>query len=1416
MSKRWFANLLFLSLIFSTFTVNAATDFPRASVPDPLKSWIPWVLDGVPDIACPQLFNDGENRTCAWPGVLELKANEHGAEFSQSWQVHATTWISLPGDEVHWPQDVLVDGKALPVINHDNGPAIQLTAGAYRLTGRFFWKQVPESLALADNSGLLRLDLMGKLIANPVRDAENRLWLQKKIDSNNVEQTQLKVFRKVIDGVPVMLETRFHLEVSGKGRELNLGRALLPELVAQALHSPLPANLSPDGNLLVQARAGSWDITLLARHPSMVKSLSLPSGSGLLADEEIWVFQAAPLVRTTSVEGPTAIDTQQTSLPAEWRGLPAYLMRSNAPNQSFGLKEIRRGDSDPAPDRLTLKRRLWLSFDGKSMTMNDQIDGEVNRGERLNMGAVAQLGRIALNGDDQAITSASDKLSGIEIKRGKLNMSADSVIANAPHRMPALAWLHDFDHVGIELILPAGWRLLYANGVDQAQGAWLSQWNLLDFFLVLVIALAAGHLWGRKWGVIALLALVLSYQEINAPRYLWLLCFALIALMRALPSNRFQHWVAYAQKLSLLALVLVSLGFATMQVRGALYPVLENETGLAFEYGVNRHLPSPPLRDPLEPAVYEMAAPPQPPAEVQIAAPEVQANAPSREFSVGSGRAKMSSIMPMRAPEPPISNAHEYDYVDPDAKVQTGPGLPQWQWRTHHLLFDGPVGQDQQLDLWLLPPWANKIVVLLRLLLLGLLLKCVLGFAAPKSGGGNGGFSWRTLFSFGTAKTTSALLVLIFGAASLTPLTSAMAQNPTPEHLTELKEKLLRPAECLPTCAEISRLNVQVNGSSVQLLLDIDASINTALPLPGGAKHWLPNEARLDGKLAYVHRDDNGALWMLAPAGRHRMELIGELMLSDTLFLPLPLKPRMVEVHADAWDVAGLADDTGAADTLQLSRRVKSSGDAKKGETQNLPPFLRVSRVLYLDKEWTVQTTVTRASPVGVPALAQVPLLDGEAVTSAGTIVKNAQVLVNLGPQTENVSWSSTLKQSANLSLSANKTSDWVEDWTIISGAMWHVTTSGIPAIAVDGQNAAQDLGLKFQAWPGETLKLAITRPSAVAGQTLTIDQSHLSISPGARASDYRLIFSLRSSRGGDHNVTLPEGAVLQKISVNQQQRPIRPTGVGGRTLRIPIVPGKQDIEIVYRLGAGIDTGMAISYSTATVNLGATSVNSSVAVQMPHERWLLLVSGAGLGPAILFWGKLIILLVVGFAISRSRFDAIPLRTSHWLLLSLGLTQVSWAMAAMVIGWFFVFCYRAKSAQNLSKAWIANLRQLCLAAYTIAFFVALFDIVHGGLLGQPEMQVAGNNSNYANLNWYLDRIGLEVQSVWVLSLPILVYRGLMLLWALWLAWSLIGWLKWAWSAFSQGGLWQRKAVIEIVQSPAVSDAENAEAQTVSEN
>lgn len=1372
MTLRWIARFLIAITTLVLPGISAAADFPLAAVPEPLKSWVPWVLDEVPEAGCPHVFSDAGIRYCAWPGALELKAHSQGASFAQDWTVYRETWIALPGNEKHWPQEVGIDGKAAAVLSREGAPAIKLAPGSHRISGNFLWNELPESLALPASAGLLRLELDGQSVGLPVRDEHNQLWLHSRPDVEGEEEAQVRVYRKILDGVPITAETRIVLEVSGKSREIAIGRALLPEFIPQQLESPLPAVLAQDGSLKVQARAGTWDISFIARHPGPVRTLTLPPAAGLSAEEEVWVFQAAPLIRSASIEDAPAVDPQQTTLPNEWRSLPSYLMRADT---RFGFKEIRRGDSEPAPDRLSLQRRLWLGFDGTTMTVSDRIQGNISRASRLGMDEPAELGRVDIDGQDQLITRGADKLAGVELKRGKLAMSADSLLPGAPRRLSAVGWQHDFDRLSIDLSLPAGWRLLHAGGADRADGAWLAQWNLLDFFLVLVIALAAGRLWGRAWGAVALAALVLSYQEAGAPGFEWLVLLAAIALHRVLPAGRFRTWTNWFRQLSLVALVLLTLGFATDQVRSALYPVLENEYGM-MNYAADYQPAPAPAFEATDAERRESAT---------GAAPESMAAAPMPSR-------KMLSRPSLAKPAEPQQTQRQraYQVIDPEAKVQTGPGLPDWRWHSYRLVWDGPVRQDQPLDLWLLSPAANKALVIARLLLLALLLACVAeiprrpGRAGP---GDDAGEKPRRAFGHAGMALFGAF---VLGAALHSP--PAQAQLPNPEQLSELREKLTRPAECLPECAEISRLALLLRGSTLRLDLEIDAAIDTALPLPGGAKHWLPNEARLDGKIAYVHRDTEGGLWLLAPAGRHRVELTGELAARDVLQLPLPRKPRRVDVSADGWDVAGLSDESGVADTLQLSRHVKVDNNGT--ETPVLPPFLRIERRLILDLVWRIETTVRRDSPTDVPALVQVPLLPGEAVTTAGVNVKDGRVLVNLGPQAESLSWSSSLTQSSALTLTAPQNNAWVETWVIAASALWHVEAGGIPPIAME---AGDDADLAFMPWPGETLTFKIERPQAIAGQTLTIDNSALRVSPGTRATDYQLHLTVRSSRGVDHAVTLPEGASLQRVSINGQVRPIR---ASGRQLVVPLTPGKQAVEIVWR----VDQGMSTSYATLPVGLNQASVNSRLELALPYDRWLLLASGPGIGPAILFWGKLLVLLAV--AVALGRFGGLPIATRQWVLLALGLTQVDWWAAALVIGWFYAFSLRGKSAAESTHRWLFNLRQLALVVLTLALFGVLFSAVQGGLLGQPDMQVAGNNSSHGQLNWYLDRADAELQSAWALTLPILAYRGLMLAWALWLAWSLLAWLKWGWNAFGYGELWRRKVKVAPVEEDAKEHAD----------
>ena len=98
-------------------------------------------------------------------------------------------------------------------------------------------------------------------------------------------------------------------------------------------------------------------------------------------------------------------------------------------------------------------------------------------------------------------------------------------------------------------------------------------------------------------------------------------------------------------------------------------------------------------------------------------------------------------------------------------------------------------------------------------------------------------------------------------------------------------------------------------------------------------------------------------------------------------------------------------------------------------------------------------------------------------------------------------------------------------------------------------------------------------------------------------------------------------------------------------------------------------------------------------------------------------------------------------------------------------------------------------QVLLVGWTVVALGILFYAIQQGLLGQPEMQIAGNGSSAEYLRWYQDRSGNVLPQAWIVSVPLLVYRLLMLAWALWIAAALLRWLRWAWESFGIGGYWR---------------------------
>ncbi len=1316
-------------------------------IPPELLRWREWVLHGHEAELCPGVYDDGALTRCQWPSQLRLQASTEGGRFEQHWQLFARGWVSLPGGPDLWPDGVVVDGRPVAVVNREGIPSVELDAGGYQITGRFEWHRMPEGIQVPPASGLITLTVDGQRIEAPVIDDKGRLWLrERRTAAGEADRVGIHLFRLINDTIPMQITTLVRLDVSGQARELKLGDILLENLVPMSLESVLPTRLDREGRLLVQARPGRWEIRITGRLPGVAARLSAGAASH---GDEIWVFQPQHQLRMVEVEGVPQVEPEQTELPAAWRRYSAYLIK---PDAEMRLNMLRRGDPDPPPARLRLHRNWWLDFDGSGFTLHDRIEGTLSRQWYLVMRRPGQLGRVAVDGRDQVITAhGDDGLPGVELRRGILHMTSDARLARGSGSLNAVGWSHDFDGVSADLFLPPGWRLLAASGVDQASDTWLQRWSLLDFFLVLIIALAVFKLRDWRWSLLALATMVLIFHEVGAPRLVWLHLLAALALMPLLPDGWLKRLIGLWGAGAVVTLVLLTIPFSVNQVRWGFYPQLAPHNGRGpVPQDTSRAVPAPPAQ----------ALPVAPPEPDRIAS--LLRSAPL------SAKRKLSGGIEPQEQAPVREDAVWHQ--DPDALIPTGPGLPDWRWHGVGLRWNGPVTGDQTMRLYLASPLANLILALIRVVLLGLMIWGVV--------------DWRPWWRKARYRLAPAAAVMVILGlwASAPPVQAAEepVSFPPASLLDSLRERLLTPPDCLPHCADISRMELVAVDDEIQLMVKANAATQTAIPLPSSRKSWSPGQVLLDNApISGLARDDQGGLWAVIPAGLHTIVMQGSAVGTDLVQIPLPLKPHLATFSVDGWTLKGISADGKVGSSLLLTRVRQARGeDRRRNDAGPMPPFLHVERVLQLGLTWQVHTTVRRVTPPGVPVVASVPLLADESLTTAGLQVDKGQVLINMSADQRQLSFQSTLEVAPQVRLTAPRAVPWTETWVLDASAIWHCDLEGIPVIHHQGGSGLWQP--RWRPWPGESVIIRVRRPKPLEGQAVTVQRADLEMSPGRRFSRGELHLKINSSRGGPHTLELPANANLQSVSVGGRSLPVRQDG---RWVTVPLQPGVQTVGVQWHQL----TPFGIHFQTPQVKIGESAVNANVAVKMPQSRWILFAGGPRWGPAVLFWSYLAVIVLA--ALGLGRLTLTPLKTWQWALLGLGLTQIPAPVALVIVGWLLVLGLRRN--QPMPGHWLGfDLLQIGLALWTLVALTALFSAVKAGLIGQPEMQVAGNGSTQWVLNWTQDRIDTDMPRPWILSLPIWCYRGLMLAWSFWLAFALLGWLKWGWDCFARDGVWRK--------------------------
>jgi hypothetical protein len=1256
MKSIWLATLVALQIS----NVAAQT----AAVPPELLGWQDWVLhDSIK--RCP--ISSEDQQRCVWPGTLRIEVAERGARFVQNASSYlANQSLTLPGNaEGHWPINVRVNGAPVPVLNVSGRPAIWLTpAGEATIEGEFVWETRPEQLTVGDDVPV-ELRQNGVAVNNPERQG-NELYLGTQTNvAREADALDVQVHRLLSDQLPLNLATHIELRVSGNARETLLGPALLPGFAPTAIDGDLTAKLEADGSLRIQLKPGTWSLNLYARSLSPLVEFKLPKSTqtnNAWPSEETLSLQTDPLFRTIRLEGLESIDPNQSEVPSDWRQMPAYLWSAE---QSFTLRQESRGRDETVPNRLTLDRTLWLDFSGKGFSGKDQLSGVMQRDWRVSMRAPYVLTRAQAYGEDglEPLLITKDTQgagTGVELRTTNVSLQTSSRI-EAPYQLgksiAATGYTQVLDQANIALNTPPGWKLIAAIGASQSTSAWIDQWNVYYIFAAAILTVIAWRYLGFAFAAATGLFIVLSMFEMHGPKYSLAFALLLLMLLRKMSnttsaSNRAQNlgnsWfgklVRYSSYAVLLMVTLQTIAFVQHQARVAMHPQLDfvgyetaqsndgysqekvqvqlNAQGTGQELVYQQNASVADVAVAVEEAAPAAATPPPPPPP------------PPREMVIASNKmayANQASTKRMKMQR----------YAS-NSVLQAGRAEPDWTWQQYQVSVAGPIAPDQTLAFVLTPPWLTGLIRFLMIALVAYLLyrvarELIRNHREPP-----------TDKDFGEPapdRSSAAVLAtsLLFFSSLVTSASLFAQSTPDGEILEKLRERLEQQPACAPNCVSLGQTRVSASGNQLEMQLIASVGATAEVKIPISERALADVSLSVDGQARRFDGREGDNRSLVLPRGVHTI-VIRALIRADRVVLAFPVTPMHVEFIGTGWETNSIRDARLSSGTLDLARAAGANAadtERETGGTNQFPPYLRVTRQFQFDLNWKLTTRIERLTATGQGITVRLPLLAGEQPLHPDVVIKDGVALYSLNQSQADVEFESALASAEQLSLTAPALSERAEIWTVQSSPTWHVDATGVPQSLHGMEPSQQDVAQRFDPLPGETLMLKLTRPEPAPGPAFRIDSVNLSVSPGEKLRDSTLSFLLRATQGGSHTILLPAGSELIAISRDGSAQTLR---LREQKLELPVHPGDNQFLVQIREKIALADGLR----APAIDLKLPAANVNITIDVPDNRWLLWTRGPTLGPAILFWPTLFVILLISGALAYSRRTALGF--TEWFLL----------------------------------------------------------------------------------------------------------------------------------------------------------------------
>jgi hypothetical protein len=765
-----------------------------------------------------------------------------------------------------------------------------------------------------------------------------------------------------------------------------------------------------------------------------------------------------------------------------------------------------------------------------------------------------------------------------------------------------------------------------------------------------------------------------------------------------------------------------------------------------------------------------------------------------------------------------VDKAEAVDFRQ-ENEIRSTVGIPRWQGRIYALQWDtSALQRAEPFDMVLMTPAMNLVFGFVSSLMLVLLFVATLGVnlrdVMSRLRGGR------------VSKQLGVSLLVLMPVLAWMP-SAVQAEDYPPEYLLQqLAKEVNRPPACLPDCVSLDKLHVSLSADGLLTMRFLINSLDTVaaplLEVPRGGIEFRAFVASDNGLRSLPLQRSGKTLLVSLTSGVHDV-LLYAYASGKRLQLGLPLTVRQYGESVAGWQAAhvGRQGNWRSLSFRRISTQQQPEEGPKGLPRSQIPPFFAVTRELVLSDGLYIDTTVRRLSPMGsvetvvVPAWPQEVILQGsEQVARQGDVIK---VVLNAGD--------SQLRFRSSLQFSEDELANYhggvlrkIElppappaqrtQWRFDYSSQWNVEVEGLPIIYEQTRSGENIKSLR--PWPGESASILVSRVEPIPGATVAIQELTLALAPHAAAhggpgGTLEIHAEIETTQAQTLLLEIPE-ATLNSVTINGR----RVNNEASGTVRIPLDIGKAQVTIAGELIEGI-SGI---YREPTVTFksrdGETVAiyNALTEISMPQNRWVYRADGKGVGPDFLFWSILPPLVLLALALHFMKLGQI--NGLSWLLVMVGFTQansfglyIGIGMSMLFIGWLYLLKVREGLAPFEMSAFRFNALQIFLVVVTLAALLSMADGLFNGLLGHPKMQVAGNQSDAWFLRWFNDH-GMPQASV--LSLPLLYYRIVILLWAVWLSFIVLRWIKYGWHAFSSETLYRASTK----QAAADSDAPGEQA------